>query len=171
MAGRGGDGYMLILNVIMRPTLAVFGFVGSILIAGPITGFINIGYMTSVQGAEHNSFSFIAAFVAYTIIYVTIMTGVIHSIFSLVNYLPDYALRWIGSHLGGGGVTPDPDQEKAGGEVKGAVAVITRAGGHGGPSRTPNPKGNNIGKGGGDGEKPSQADKDRANADHLPGAS
>lgn len=167
MAGRGGDGYMLILNLIMRPTLAVFGFVGSILIAGPITGFINIGYMTSVQGAEHNSFSSITAFVFYTMIYVVIQTSIIHSIFSLINYLPDHVPRWIGSHLGGGGVTPDPDQEKAGSEVKGAVIAVTRAGGGHGPSRTP--KGNNIGKGGGEGEKPSQADKDRANAEHLAG--
>lgn len=165
MAGRGGNGYMLILNVIMRPALAVFGFVGSILIAGPITGFINIGYMTSVQGAEHNSFSFIAAFVAYTIIYVIIMTGVIHSIFSLVNYLPDNVPRWIGDHTRGPDLSPEREQEHADGDFKGAIAVGTR-GGHGGAPKTPG--GNNIGKDSDGGGKPSQADKNRANAEHFP---
>lgn len=164
--GRGGAGYSLLLSLMMRPALTVFGFFGSIWLAQPITGYINAGYMTTVQGAEHNSFSFLAAFVAYVIIYVVIMTGVIHSIFSLVNYLPDNVPRWIGSHIGGAPIGPDSDQEKAAGDVKGAVAVITRAGGgHGGSSRT------SKGKAGGEGEKPSQADNDRANADHLPGAS
>lgn len=166
VAGRGGAGYMLILSLMMRPALTVFGFCASILLAQPITGLINIGYMTAVQGAESNSFSFIAAFVAYTIIYVIIMTGVIHSIFSLVNVIPDQVPRWIGSHMGGTSVA-DGEQEKAGGEFKGAAAVVTR-GGHGGAPKTPGGGGNNISNGNGGADTPSKTDKDRSNADHMP---
>lgn len=166
--GKAGPGYMMILGLLLRPVLTVFGFFGSIWLAQPVTGYINIAYMTAVQGAEHNSFSFIAAFVAYVIIYVIIMTGVIHSVFTLVNWLPDNVLRWIGGALNAHGVG-DNESKEAEHSYRGAVAAIGR-GGHGaGQGGTPKkPGGNNLGGGKGDGDgKPSQADKDRANAEHL----
>ncbi len=128
--GRAGPGYMLILGLLMRPTLTVFGFFGSIWLAQPVTGYINIAYMTAVQGAEHNSFSFIAAFVAYVIIYVIIMTGVIHSVFSLVNWLPDNVLRWIGGALNAHGIG-DSEPKEAEHSYRGAVLAMGK-GGHGG---------------------------------------
>lgn len=135
--GKAGPGYMLILGLLMRPALTVFGFFGSIWLAQPVTGFINITYMTAVQGVEHNSFSFVAAFVAYVIIYVIIMTGVIHSVFTLVNWLPDNVLRWIGGALNAHGVG-DSESKEAEHSYRGAVAAIGRGGhGAGGTGGTP----------------------------------
>ncbi len=135
--GKAGPGYMMILGLLMRPALTVFGFFGSIWLAQPITGYINIAYMTAVQGAEHNSFSFIAAFVAYVIIYVIIMTGVIHSVFTLVNWLPDNVLRWIGGALNAHGIG-DSETKEAEHSYRGAIAAISRGGhGAGGGNGTP----------------------------------
>ncbi len=97
--GKGGPGYMLILGNFLRPTLTVFGFFGSIWLVQPVAGFINAAYITAVAGAEYNSLSGVVAFLAYVAIYVMLMTGVVHSIFTLVNWLPDNVLNWLGGAL------------------------------------------------------------------------
>lgn len=107
VVGKASPGYMLILSMLMWPVLTVFGFFGSIWLAQPITGYINMAYMTAVAGAEHNSFSGLVAFVAYVVIYVIIMTGVVHSVFTLVNWLPTNALRVIGGAMGVHGIADD----------------------------------------------------------------
>lgn len=140
--GTAGPGYMLILGLLMRPALTVLGFFGSIWLAQPVTGYINITYMTAVQGAEHNSFSFIAAFVAYIVIYVIIMTSVVHTIFTLVNWLPDNVLRWIGGGLNAHGVG-DAEPKEAEHQYNAALLAMGRGGhgaGHGG--QPIQPKGN-----------------------------
>ena len=111
MVGKAAPGYMLILSLFMWPTLAVFGFFGSIWLAQPITGFINMGYMTAVAGAEHNSFTGLVALLAYVGIYVIIMTGVVHSVFTLVNWLPTNALRVIGGAMGAHGIADNDNSE------------------------------------------------------------
>ncbi len=97
--GKGGPGYMLILGNFLRPTLTVFGFFGSIWLMQPVSGFVNAAYITAVAGAEYNSLSGVVAFLAYVGIYVMLMTGVVHSIFTLVNWLPDNVLSWLGGTL------------------------------------------------------------------------
>ncbi|HUX62233.1 DotA/TraY family protein [Sulfuricella sp.] len=164
--GRAGPGYMLILGLVMRPTLTVLGFFGSIWLAQPVTGYINLAYMTTVQGAEHNSFSFIAAFVAYVVIYVIIMTGVIHSVFALVNWLPDNALRTIGGSMGVHGIADDSEQKEAAHRYQAVMMNMSKGGG--GSPKKPGGGGNGGGKGEGDGGTLSQADKDRGNAELLP---
>lgn len=164
--GRAGPGYMLILGLILRPALTVFGFFGSIWLAQPVTGYINIAFMTAVQGAEHNSFSFLAAFIAYVVIYVLIMTGVIHSIFAMVNWLPDNVLRWIGGALNVHGIG-DNESKEAEHSYRGAMGVMGR-GGSGSPERVAHGvNGGGATQTGGENTL-SQADKDRENARHMP---
>lgn len=111
--GHAGPGYMLLLGVTLRPALTVLGFFGSIWLAQPITGFINLSYMTAVAGAEHNSFSGLIAFAAYVCIYGLIMTTVIHSVFALTNWVPDNVLRWIGGRIGADGIADREPGEAA----------------------------------------------------------
>lgn len=145
--GKAGPGYMMVLGLLLRPVLTVFGFFGSIWLAQPITGYINNSYMTAVQGAEHNSFTFLTAFVAYVIIYVVIMTGVIHSIFTLVNWLPDNVLRWIGGALNAHGIG-DSEVKEAEHTNRAAVVSTVRGGGHGGGGGNPRQAGHQESQGG-----------------------
>lgn len=161
--GKAGPGYMHYLNIALRPSLIVIGFFGSILIAQPLTAVINAMFITTVAGAEHQSLSGIVAFIAYVGIYALIMTSVVHSVFTLTNWLPDNLMRVIGEAVRSDiQEDPTPGQE---GSVKGALVNIRHGAGSGGGVKTP--KGPPTG-GGGD---ISKADKDRANADHLSGAS
>lgn len=145
MVGKAAPGYMLILNLVLWPTLTVFGFFGSIWLAQPVTGFINMIYMTAVLGAEHNSFTGLVALVAYVGIYVIIMTGVVHSIFTLVNWLPSNALRVIGGAMGVHNIA-DGEAHEAQSKFYGGAANFHK---HGMPKEKP------PADGGGGGSKPS----------------
>lgn len=102
--GRAGPGYMIILGLFLRPTLMVLGFAFAIVVAQPIAHFVNLTYITQVQGAMGDSANGLGAFLAFTVIYAVIMTIVLHSVFSLIHYIPDQALRWIGHAIGAQGV-------------------------------------------------------------------
>jgi len=104
VVGKGEAGYMLIIALMLRPALMVLGFFGSIWLAQPVAGYINASFMTAVQGAEHESLTGLVAFVSYAGIYVLLMVGVMHSVFTLINWVPDNTLRWIGSSLQAHGV-------------------------------------------------------------------
>lgn len=162
IVGKAGPGYMLILTIVMWPALTVFGFFGSIWLAQPVTGFVNATYMTAVLGAEHNSFTGLVALVAYVGIYVIIMTGVVHSVFTLVNWLPTNALRVIGGSMGVHGIGDGAEHEAK----SNFVAVMkTAKGGEGGPvGGSGTKKTGKPGREGGGGHE----ENGFSNADHLP---
>lgn len=138
VAGKAAAGYMHYLNVALRPALIVIGFFGSIILAQPITHLFNLMFMTAVAGAEYKSLSGLIAFLAYTGIYIILMTSVIHSVFTLVNWLPDNLMRVIGGAVGVHGVN-DRTQDDAEGAVKGALVNIRHGAGAG--HRKPEGKG------------------------------
>jgi conjugal transfer/type IV secretion protein DotA/TraY len=99
--GKAGQGYMMILSLVMRPALMLFGLIGAMLLTQPVTGICNIMFMTVVSGVQADSLTGIVSFVAFVAIYVVLMTTVVHIVFSLIHWIPDNILRWLGSHAGG----------------------------------------------------------------------
>lgn len=99
--GKAGQGYMMILSLVMRPALMLFGLIGGMLLTQPIVGFINVGFMSVVAGIQADSMTGIVSFVAYVAIYVIVMTTVVHIVFSLIHWVPDNIIRWIGHAAGG----------------------------------------------------------------------
>lgn len=137
--GRAGPGYMIILSVFLRPALMLFGFILAIVASQPIAHFVNYTYMTQVQGAMGSSLNGVGALLAYTFIYALVMTILLHSVFSLINWLPDNVLRFIGNAVGSHGIA---DREGHDVDSKfGAIVHTTTHGlkpggtkGHGGPA-------------------------------------
>lgn len=109
--GRAGPGYMIILSMICRPVLMLFGLLASIAVAQPIAHLANNLFMLAVKGSMHDSANGIGAFVAYCVIYAIIMTTVLHAIFSLIHFIPDNGLRFMGSAIGMHGVGDSEDRE------------------------------------------------------------
>ena len=150
--GRGGAGYFIILSMIMRPLLMLFGLICSIAVANPIAHLVNGGYMMAVSGAMHDSANGLGALVAYSVIYVIMMTTVLHAVFSLINWVPDTVMRWFGSAVSMHGVADSEDREArqvfamAAGRAEGAAGGGRR--GSPPPPKSP-PTGNGGGKGGG----------------------
>ncbi|MHA6892089.1 DotA/TraY family protein [Ralstonia pseudosolanacearum] len=99
--GKAGHGYMMILSLVMRPSLMLFGLIGGMLLTQPVVGLINVAYMTVVAGVQADSMTGIVSFLAYVAIYVIAMTTVVHIVFSLIHWIPDNILRWVGAHAGG----------------------------------------------------------------------
>lgn len=124
VVGKGEAGYMLIVALLMRPALTVLGFFGAIWLAQPVAGFIHTGFMTAVQGAQYESLTGVGAFIAYTVIYVLLMTQTMHSIFTLANWMPDTILRWIGGHGGSHGIADGAPHESESGARAALVGVV-----------------------------------------------
>ncbi|MFB0827769.1 DotA/TraY family protein [Chromobacterium violaceum] len=156
--GRAGQGYMMILSLIMRPALMLFGLIGAMLLTQPVVGFINVAFMTVVSGVQADSMTGIVSFVAYVAIYVIIMTTVVHLVFSLIHWIPDNILRWLGAHAGG-----LADAQRTGDQghdiLVGGIRDIKHnaAGGLGG-GKHKEPSG--VGSTGGDAERPSPSNND-----------
>lgn len=153
--GRAGPGYMIILGVFMRPTLMLFGLIIAIVAAQPMAHFINMTFMTAIQGSMTGSTNGITAILAYVVLYGFLMTIMLHSLFGLINWLPDNVLRWIGNAVGAHGIA-----DREGDKVDHAFMAIAtktthglRPGGkHGGDSgNKPAPKGTGGDSGGGGG--------------------
>lgn len=157
--GKGGEGYMMILSLIMRPALMLFGLVTAMLLTQPITGFVNAGFMSAVSGVQADSMTGIVSFLAYVTIYVIFMTTIIHTVFSLIHWIPDNVPRWIGAHVSGGPASPD-QKEREGAHVFGGAINEGKpgiGGGSGGKKKERPPKDT--------GGKPTG---DKEQADHFP---
>lgn len=99
VVGRGGQGYMLILSLVLRPPLMILGLVCSITLMNPLGYFINSTFLGSFAVSINPGPMALTQLIAGCIIYVVVMVSVIHRVFTLIHVIPDRILRWIG---GGG---------------------------------------------------------------------
>lgn len=164
--GRGGQGYMMILSLMMRPALMLFGLITAMLLTQPITGFVNAGFMSAVSGVQADSTTGIVSFFAYVAIYVIMMTTVLHTVFSLIHWIPDNVPRWIGANVSGGPASPDQKEREAHNIFAGGVVQAGHGTKGGGGKPKPQERPKSDGK-----NELSQAEKDRENAEHLPNRS
>ena len=101
LTGRGGNGYMMVLGLLLRPALAIFGFIAAIVISSVMGEFINKVFFQvfSFSQGDGNGLGFFIGMIAGTAIYVAIMFSFIKKTFGLMHVIPDELMKWIG---GGG---------------------------------------------------------------------
>lgn len=159
--GRGGQGYMMILSLVMRPALMLFGLITAMLLTQPITGFVNASFMSAVSGVQADSTTGLVSFLAYVTIYAIIMTTILHTVFSLIHYIPDNVPRWLGAHVSGGPASPEQKEKEASHIFAAGVQRASHGVGTGGgrSKERPNSGGANADPRGGG----------FTNAEHLPG--
>lgn len=120
--GRADPAVMMLFNLILRPSLMVFGMMASMLLSVVVVNMINSGFgavMTNIIPAP-GLVELILFMVAYTMLIVTAL----NKCFSLIYHVPDRVLSWIGGHHMGYG------EEQALGGIKGGVeAGGTQVGG------------------------------------------
>ncbi len=173
--GRGGEGYMMILSIMMRPALMLFGLITAMLLTQPVTGLVNVAFMSAVSGIQVDSVTGVASFFGFVTVYVIMMTTVLHTVFSLIHWIPDNVPRWIGGHVSGGPASPDQKEKEAShifaggiGTAKSVGAAGTQAptratrGGAGGTT------GNGIRNNAGSASENGIRSSDAQNAEHLP---
>lgn len=96
VTGRGGQGYMLVLGLLVRPTLMIFGLICALVLSGVLGQFINsLFYDVFVMSRMGESLSFFSIIFAY-IIYTAMMLEFVKKMFAVIHIIPDQMLRWMG---------------------------------------------------------------------------
>ena len=99
VVGRGGQGYMLVLSLTLRPALMVLGFICALAILVPVGELLNstFAHVFRLNVMQDNAswggfINIVMGLAIYSVLMVTVMT----KIFSLIHVIPDNVLRWIG---------------------------------------------------------------------------
>ncbi|WP_136419530.1 DotA/TraY family protein [Herbaspirillum sp. ST 5-3] len=97
MVGSGAQGYRLLLNLILKPTLLVFGTAVSIILL-PIMG----NYVAAIfndtfisLSEDSNIFVMLTSTIFASVLYGIVTYSVIKRIFNLIHEIPDSVLKWV----------------------------------------------------------------------------
>ena len=125
LTGRGADGYKLVLSLIFRPVLMVFGMIGAILISSIIGEFINKTFYSVFRNstAGATGWSALISWIMGLFLYVGLMTTFIKQTFGIIHKLPDQLMRWMGGSTGGLGEMASGFQDSAEKHSAGAAAL------------------------------------------------
>ena len=98
LTGRGGNGYMMVLGLLLRPALTIFGFIFAVTISSVMGEFINKIYFQvfSFSQGDGKGLGFFIGMIAGTAIYCAIMFSFVKKCFSMMHVIPDELLKWIG---------------------------------------------------------------------------
>ncbi|EBQ8239909.1 hypothetical protein B5591_22605 [Salmonella enterica] len=134
VVGKMGQGYMLILSLVLRPVLMVIGFVVAISLMTPCLMLINafIAFTGDTIGVGP------AAIIGKLVligIYLKVVEETMNKLFGLIHSIPDSILQWIGGGLSrsmgdyANGIEGGASQstERIGGGSKQAVTAIGKA--------------------------------------------
>lgn len=101
LTGRGGNGYMMVLGLLLRPVLAIFGFIAAITISSVMGEFINKVFFQvfAFSQGDGNGIGWFFGMIAGVAIYIAIMFSFVKKTFGLMHIIPDELMKWIG---GGG---------------------------------------------------------------------
>lgn len=132
LTGRGGNGYMLVLGLLLRPVLIIFGLIASIVLSELFGNFVNRVFFDVFSSNMGDSGVGFFGMIFGTGIYAAIMMTVIKQTFNLMHVIPDQLMRWVGGggeQLGqyAGGFSGDGMAKAAavGGAVMGLMAKDT----------------------------------------------
>lgn len=102
VVGRGGQGYMLALSLMMRPALMVMGLVASIVLMKPIGYVITSTFAAAynIAAMQNSGWGGLTLTIGGCILYFVVLTATIHRIFSLIHAIPDSIMRWLGGPAG-----------------------------------------------------------------------
>lgn len=126
MTGKGGNGYTLVLSLLLRPVLLVFGFIASLVIVqvfGQLYNAIFADVFIMNTAEDTNWFMMLIIFVASGLVYAGGLWVIIKKSFGVMTDVPDNLLNWIGSSSGQLG----KHSEQVGGLSSGAYVATSQA--------------------------------------------
>lgn len=96
LVGKGANGYMMILGLLLRPTFLVFGFIATIVMSQVVGEFINKVYFQVFSFSQVDGTMGFFKILGGTILYAIISFAFLRKILSLMHVIPDEIMRWIG---------------------------------------------------------------------------
>lgn len=113
--GNAGEGYRMLLNVIMRPSLMVAGILVGFILVDTIMGFVNEIFMPYIRGAQNGSVVGLVKYIGIVTAYVMLAMSIMNNCFSMVHLLPDRVMLYMGRSIAGlGGSERVESEMKAG---------------------------------------------------------
>lgn len=101
MASRhAASGYMIVLELLLRPVLMVFGFIVAVIIVDPLLNVISWMYFPAFSSATADAVSGPITFLMKIIIYVVICWTVVNFSFKAITSVPAGVMKWIGGMAG-----------------------------------------------------------------------
>jgi conjugal transfer/type IV secretion protein DotA/TraY len=102
LTGRGGNGYSLVLSLVLRPVLMIFGLITALTLVVVVGDFLNHVFADVFISAQQDSgfLTWMVGLIAAPLIYAGAMYMIIKKMFSIIHIIPDEILKWFG---GGGG--------------------------------------------------------------------
>ena len=126
--GRAGAGYMLVLELTLKPVLMVFGFIFAILVSMPLGQLTNRVFYSTFQLSQGGFVGFVGMISALAIFGALHLT-IIRYTFGFTAKVPDQLMKWIGgghgsglAEAGGASTAVEHQSGAAVGAVTGAVA-------------------------------------------------
>lgn len=122
LVGTGSQGYKLLLSLILRPVLMIFGLISSFILLSVVgTVLTKIFFDVFVINQADTSFiPWIIGYILSPILYCIAMFVLIKKLFSLIHIVPDELLKW----FGGGGEQLGSYANTIGGESSGSYTAL-----------------------------------------------
>lgn len=122
VVGRGGQGYSLVLSLVLRPALMIVGLAASMVLMLPIGFFLHSMFLPAFELSQGGAAS-LFGLIALVAIYTTFLVNIITKVVGLMHVIPDQILRWMGgpsSDLGSYGQQANQGMQAAAGAFLGA---------------------------------------------------
>jgi len=97
--GHANPAIMMLTNVFVRPSLMIFGLVGSVALSYITVAYFNFGFQIVMEKLFVGGISGITSTVAMLVIYTLLILAFIQKAFSLIYEVPDKIMAWVG-HTG-----------------------------------------------------------------------
>lgn len=95
--GRAEPGFMLLLNLFLRPTLMIFGLIAGLVLISLIIPLVNTTFSdTRIQDASGESFAQLVELIILITVRTMIIASVVAKCFSTIYIIPERILTWIG---------------------------------------------------------------------------
>lgn len=96
LTGRGGNGYMLLLGLLLRPALTIFGLIAALVLTEVMGEFVNKIFFSVFFSGSGSGLVTILSVVFSLTVYTSAMVQLFRKTFSLMHVIPDQLMRWIG---------------------------------------------------------------------------
>lgn len=102
LTGKGGNGYTLLMGLLLRPALLVIGFIGAMIVSSVGGEFINKVFFQifSYSQSEGNGVLGMLSIIAGGLIYSIVMFTFLKKCFGIIHIIPDEILQWVGGGSG-----------------------------------------------------------------------
>ena len=124
-AGTAGQvGYLVYLNIIIRPVLMIIGLIAGAILFRVYAGFIGETFYAGWREVLNGHYGFLDGMLVGVIVFAMVTVLVIEKCFALIHIVPDRVMRWMGGQSEGLGEEQAAEKSRA----YGAIAVGRVAG-------------------------------------------